>query len=308
MIYTFALNPSIDYHLELNELEFGATNRSNTEYYQIGGKGINVAIVLNNLNTQSTLLGFVGGFTGEYIRKELKHYKHIKDAMISVSGTSRINIKMKQEVETEVNAQGPVIDSESYMKLWDVINKMTPDDFVVLSGSLAAGMPKDWYVQVAQRLAEKKVPFIVDIANSLVLELCQYGPFLLKPNRDELGMIFNTTINSEEDVIYYAQQLIEKGAQQILVSLGSQGSMLISKTGIMKAANPDGKVINTVGAGDSMIAGFIHATMNHHSLEEAYRYAVAAGSGTAYSSHLADQAMIESLQTKIKIDTKGEQS
>lgn len=305
MIYVFALNPSIDYHMEVNDITFGETNRSTKESYVIGGKGVNVALVLEALGTQSTILGFEAGFTGQYIKDELSQHRLIQEHLIHTNGNSRINVKLKQVAETEINASGPLVPNDHINKLEMYRDKLTKDDVVVLNGSLAKGMDEDWYLHEAKKLSEQGIPFILDIATPKMIDICQYRPLLVKPNQDELEMIFETEIKGESELIHFAQKLIMYGAQHVLLSLGAKGSMLIVEDTIYQASNPEGKVLGTVGAGDSMIAGFLYEFTQGRGLETAYRTAVAAGSGTAYSMYLTDKAMVEKLRKEIIINKTG---
>lgn len=306
MIYILALNPSIDYHMNVEHIEFGITNRSSSESYTIGGKGINVSIMLEHLEMQSHLLGYVGGFTGAYLKDQLKAYSLISDDLITTPGTTRINVKLKGELETEINAGGPLIEDHEKDKLMKQLETVKGDDLVIMSGSLAQGFPKDWYLEMAQYWHERMIPYIVDIASPLVLKIAPFKPLLLKPNRDELEIIFGVKINSYDEIIQYGQKLIELGAQNVLVSLGSEGSVLITPNEVLKANVPQGKVINTVGAGDSMIAAFSYAHTQNLPIIEGYRLAVAAASATAYSDTLGSHTSINTLLPSITIEKTGE--
>lgn len=305
MIYIVSLNPSIDYHMEVDSLKIGETNRSHKERIQIGGKGINVSIILNNLKQESTLLGFLGGFTGHYIKDHLKGYDYVSDQILETPATTRINIKLKTTAETEVNAEGEQVPLELITELENQLKQVTPNDLVIMSGSLASGMEADWYLKMAKDLESRQIPYIVDIANSLVLDIAKHQPLLLKPNRDELEAIFNVSIDTDEELIQYGKKLIELGAQHVIVSLGGQGSLFLTKDDVYRAQNPQGKVIHTVGAGDSMIGGFTQAWVNHQSPVQCYQQAVAAGSGTAYSETLADSEIIHRLTQEVKVEKQG---
>lgn len=301
MIYLFALNPAVDYHMDLGLISFGETNRSNKESFVIGGKGINVAMVLETLATPSTLLGFQGGFTGSFIKEELAKHPAIFDSLIAIDGNSRINVKLKQDLETEINAVGPLVSNSDIHALESKLNNLNGDDIVVMNGSLAHGMNPDWYLDQAKLLSAKGIPFILDIATPKMLDICQYKPILVKPNRDELEMIFETEIHDEVELISYGKKLLNKGAQHVLISLGADGSLLLHEDKVLKALNPPGQVVGTVGAGDSMIAGFIYEFLQHRGLVEILKTAVAAGSGTAYSEFLVDHKMITQLRNQITI-------
>lgn len=305
MIYVFALNPAIDYHMSLNELVFGETNRSISESYRIGGKGINVALVLNNLGTESDVLGYEGGFTGAYIKSELARYPHITDRMIHIDGDSRINVKLKQSVETEINALGPSITEVNLKSLHKLIDSFIQDDIVVLNGSLGKDMPSDWYLQLARILNERGIQYVLDIASPIVKDICSHHPLLLKPNHDELEIIFGASIEGMDSLIEHGQKLIELGAQNVIVSMGAEGSLLITKDKVYQASNPPGKLVDTVGAGDSMIAGFLYEFTQGKPIEDCYKTAIAAGSGTAYSEGLTNKEMIMTLLSHITLREKG---
>ena len=259
MIYTVTLNPSIDYIVRLDELKTGITNRTTSEEYYIGGKGINVSCVLAELGIKSTALGFVAGFTGEAIEKGLKNPKITADFITLKSGISRINIKIKAGEETEINCQGPHIDEEELLNLFDKIDNIQSGDTLIIAGNIPNTLPDDVYERIIEKLDGKDVRIVVDATKKLLVNSLKYKPFLIKPNRQELSEIFDTTVKTESDVVKYAQELQKMGAKNVLVSLGGDGALLVDefgkvhKEGVIKGH----KVLNTVGSGDSMVAGFV---------------------------------------------------
>ena len=302
MIYTVTLNPSLDYIMHVPHLQVGATNRSEQEHIHIGGKGINVSLVLGNLGIPSTLLGFVGGFTGQYLTETVGKYPGLVANFLQIAGDTRINTKIKGAVETEINGAGPSVSATDIAALQTILDTLTSADCVILAGSMVK-MDPQWYLTIAAKLATKKVPFIVDISSDILLEILQYKPLLVKPNLAELEAIFNTKIQSQEELSAYAKTLVERGAQHALISLGKDGSILASNKGLYQATVPAGQLIDSVGAGDSMVAGFVYGYIAENlPLIEAYRYASSCGTASAYSQHLATRPLIEILyqQTEIK--------
>lgn len=302
MIYVVTLNPSIDYLMELDSFELGVTNRSSHESTFIGGKSVNVSIMLNNLEVDSTLIGFVAGFTGDYIQKELETYPRIKTDFTKVSGITRINVKLKGVEETEINGVGSEIKNENLDQLEAKITKLKTSDIVVLTGSVAKGMDYKWYLKIAKHLHNHQIPFIVDISNDIMLDILEYKPLLIKPNKSELEQIFNTDSLDESELINYGKSLIERGAQHCIVSIGSEGSLFFSEDLVMKSGVPKGNLISSVGAGDSMVAGFLSSWINDKDSKKAYELAVSAGSATAYSNHLAHKDLVDELLNDVNVE------
>ncbi|AMS10272.1 1-phosphofructokinase family hexose kinase [Erysipelothrix rhusiopathiae] len=304
MIYIVTLNPSIDYLMSPKTLSLGITNRSEEEQIRIGGKGINVGVVLNNLGQSSTCVGFLGGFTGNHIREELKKYPLLVDGFRDSKHPTRINIKLDYKGETEINGSGYPIDASLIEALSTFITTLKPEDFVVLTGSVASGMSYDWYVSVCEALDKQNIPFAVDVSSDKLIDMISYHPLLIKPNQDEICAILGLQNEnlSFERLLSESKKLIERGARNIIVSLGSQGSMLITDEACYRAYAPEGVLIDSVGAGDSMVAAFIYGYVNDYSLVDAYRLACAAGSATAFSDHLASFETIEKLKDKIIIE------
>ena len=299
MIYTVTLNPSIDYVVRLESLVTGITNRTTSEEYYFGGKGINVSCVLAELDLESTAFGFVAGFTGEAIEKGIRNDKIITDFIKLEKGISRINIKIKAVEETEINCQGPHIEENELLRLLNKVDRINDGDTIVIAGNVPNTMPDDVYERILERIKNKKVRIVVDATKKLLLNSLKYKPFLIKPNRQELSEIFETEVRTEADIEKYAKELQKLGAQNVLISLGGDGAMLIDefgekhKQGVLKE-----KVINTVGSGDSMVAGFIAGYEKEHSYPYALKLGSACGNATAFLSGLATKEKINELLKK----------
>lgn len=296
MIYTITFNPSIDYIATCNDFKLGETNRTSKEIIYPGGKGINVSIVLNNLGIENTALGFLAGFTGKEIQRLLDEKGISNDMILVEKGFSRINVKLKSNEETELNGMGPNITDEDINKLYQKLDTLQNGDVVVLSGSVLKCVGQGIYADIMEHYKKKDIEFVVDATDALLLDSIQYKPFLIKPNNHELGDLFSVTLDTYEDVIAYAKILQQYGARNILVSMGKKGAVLISEDGdefISQA--PSGTLINSVGAGDSMVAGFLYGYMKYHSYEKAFKYSIASGSASAFSERLATKEEIEIL-------------
>ena len=303
MIYTVTLNPSIDYVVNMDQLTEGVVNRVSTEHFYAGGKGINVSQILNQHEIDNVALGFISGFTGDFIKGSLQE-KGIKTDFIQLKeGYSRINMKVKTlSDETEINGSGPKISKEEIGKLYQQLDRLTSEDTLVLAGSIPASLPDDFYEQIMKYVEAKNVKVIVDATKNLLLNVLKYRPFLIKPNHHEIAEMFNVTISCTEDLLHYGNQLKEMGAQNVLISMGGDGAILISETGEIYRSNvPKGTVKNSVGAGDSMVAGFIAGYQKHHSYEEALRLGAASGSATAFSSDVATRGDIDELVSEINV-------
>ena len=299
MIYTVTLNPSIDYVVRLESLVTGITNRTTSEEYYFGGKGINVSCVLAELDLESTAFGFVAGFTGDAIEKGIRNDKIITDFIRLEKGISRINIKIKASEETEINCQGPHIEESELERLLNKVDRINDGDTIVIAGNVPNTMPDDVYERILERIKGKNVRIVVDATKKLLLNSLKYKPFLIKPNRQELSEIFETEISTEADIEKYAKELQKMGAQNVLISLGGDGAMLIDefgekhKQGVLKE-----KVINTVGSGDSMVAGFIAGYEKEHSYPYALKLGSVCGNATAFLSGLATKEKINELIAK----------
>ena len=302
MIYTVTFNPSLDYIVRLASFTAGEINRVNYEQVLAGGKGINVSIVLQNLGQKSTALGFLAGFTGEEIKSQLSGFCVKSDFVQLKKGFSRINVKAKAESETEINGQGPDISEAEREQLFQQLDKLTADDTLVLAGSIPKTLPDDIYQKIMARLDGKGIRIIVDAEKKLLLNVLQYHPFLIKPNNHELGDMFGVTLTSDEEILTYARKLQEKGAQNVLISMAGDGAILLTADGkSYKSPAPKGKLINSVGAGDSMVAGFITGfTESNGNLEKAFHMGVATGSASAFSENLATRPEVEALLATIE--------
>jgi 1-phosphofructokinase len=303
MIYTVTLNPSVDYIVELDQVMIGELNRTKSESKFPGGKGINVSQVLKRINIDSTVLGFVGGFTGDYIEKYL-HSLQIATDFVKVSEDTRINVKIKSIEETEINAKGPTITTEDFETLKTKVRTLTKEDTLILAGSIPSSMPNSTYEELVKICKEKGAQFVVDAEGDLLMKVLPYKPFLIKPNHHELGDIFNTFISTPEEAIPYAKELVNKGSQNVIVSLAEKGAVFINKEIVLYANALKGEVKSSVGSGDSMVAGFIGAFKKTNSLEEAFRFSIAAGSATAFSLGLCTSEKVERFLPQVKLDKK----
>ena len=296
MIYTVTFNPAIDYVVRVEEFSLGQVNRSNREEIQFGGKGINVSVMLNHLGTDSCALGFLAGFTGKAIEDDL-HRMGIHTDFIHLSqGMTRINVKLKAKEETEINGQGPGISQADFQKLLEQVALLRPGDTLVLAGSIPQSLPDDVYERIIQSLAGKDIQVVVDATRDLLCHVLKYRPFLIKPNHIELREIFDRTQNTDEEIRECASLLQQRGARNVLVSMAGDGAILLDETGAFhKIAAPKGKVKNSVGAGDSMVAGFLAGYLQSRDYEKALRTGAAAGSATAFSEGLAQRDEVQSL-------------
>ena len=294
MIYTVTFNPSLDYIVSVDDFKLGKTNRTSSEFMLAGGKGINVSIVLKNLGVESTALGFIAGFTGDEIAERLKK-QGINTGFIKIEeGMSRINLKVKNIDGTEINGQGPVISSPKQEELMKILDRLEDGDVLVLAGSIPSSMPNDIYSKILLRMKEKDIITVVDATKDLLLNVLEYKPFLVKPNNYELGEIFGAELETREDVVPYAKKLQEMGARNVLISLAGEGAVLIAEDGnVYSSPAPEGKLVNGVGAGDSMVAGFLEGYMRTKEYEYAFYRGLAAGSASAFSEYLATKEEIE---------------
>jgi len=294
MIYTVTFNPSLDYIVSMDSFEMGRTNRTTGEQMFPGGKGINVSIVLSNLGIKNTALGFTAGFTGEQIEREVRKMGLLTDFISLDKGLSRINVKLKDYDGTEINGMGPDIEPVYVNALYEKLDRLAADDILVLAGSIPNSLPNSIYSDILARLEKKGVLFVVDATKDLLLNVLQYQPFLIKPNNHELGEIFQVTLNTREEVVPYAKKLQEKGARNVLVSMAGQGAVLVDALGgVHMLAAPKGKLINAVGAGDSMVAGFLAGWTEKKDYAYAFRMGISAGSASAFSELLATRQEIE---------------
>lgn len=293
MIYTVTCNPSLDYIVSVPDFGLGKTNRTESEQLLPGGKGINVSIVLEHLGIKSTALGFCAGFTGDEIIRQLNRQGICTELIQLETGCSRINLKLRNVEGTEINGMGPAISKEKTDELFWRLDTLTEGDVLVLAGSIPSSMPDDMYRSIAARIAGKGILLTVDATKKLLLNVLEYHPFLIKPNNYELGEIFQTELLTKESVVPYAKKLRQMGAGNVLVSMAGEGAVLVSEDGsVFLAEAPKGTLINGVGAGDSMVAGFLAGWMKSHNYKEAFRMGVACGSASAFSEYLADREKI----------------
>lgn len=301
MIYTVTLNPSLDYFLSVEHFAIGKTNRSNEEVYRPGGKGINVSWVLHNLGLESIALGFLAGFTGQEIKRQMETTGIATDFIELPGGMSRLNVKLKQMDATEINASGPILSEKNLEELRKKLSALTQGDILILSGSLPGSVTTDIYKDLMEEVDGKGIPVIVDAIGDALLKTLPLHPFLMKPNHQELSELFDVELSTREQVIPYAGELQEWGAQNVLVSLGGAGAVLLDQNGVVYESEvPRGKLINAVGAGDSMVAGFLAGYLEKQDFAHAFLMGMAAGSASAFSEGLADRATVEQLYQQLK--------
>lgn len=296
MIYTVTFNPSLDYIVGTEGFQLGNTNRTVSELMLPGGKGINVSTVLKNLGIESTALGFTAGFTGEEIRRRVGELGFRSEFIDVGNGFSRINVKMKEFDGTEINGQGPVIGEEAVGRLMERLDSLEEGDTLVLAGSIPSSMPDSIYSDILARLEGRGIVFVVDATKDLLLNVLKYRPFLIKPNHHELGEIFGVELENREDVVPYAERLQEQGAQNVLVSMGGKGAVLLDAEGnVHMLPVPKGTLVNAVGSGDSMVAGFLAGWTEKKDYEHAFKMGISAGSASAFSELLATEEEIRRL-------------
>lgn len=296
MIYTVTFNPSLDYIVSVEDFRLGLTNRTSSELILPGGKGINVSTVLGNLGLKSTALGFVAGFTGEEICREVEALGIKSDFIQIEKGVSRINLKLRSIEGTEINGQGPDISEEQVQQLMEKLEALEAGDILVLAGSIPSTMPDDIYSRIMKMLEGRGVKIVVDATRDLLMKVLEYRPFLIKPNNHELGEIFDVELTSREEVIPYGRKLQEKGALNVLISMAGEGAVLIAEDGqILESPAPKGTLVNGVGAGDSMVAGFLAGWLKRKDFRHAFHMGVAAGSASAFSEYLAKKEEIETI-------------
>lgn len=300
MIYTVTINPSLDYIVTTKDFQTGITNRTTSEQMLPGGKGINVSMVLKNLGIENTVLGFTAGFVGEEIERRVKEFGCMADFIRIPKGNSRINVKLKSIEGTEINGRGPELGVAEKAELFRRLCALKNGDILVLAGSIPAGMPQDIYSEIMRHIEKKKVKVVVDATKQLLVNTLQYHPFLIKPNVQEVGEIFGLMPRTKQEVVPYARKLKEFGAQNVLVSMAEDGAVLIdARSNIHMMDAPEGRLVNGVGAGDSMVAGFLAGWMEKRDYSHAFRMAVAAGSASAYSEIMATGAEIRMLYEKM---------
>ena len=300
MIYTVTFNPSLDYIVSVNDFQLGLTNRTDSELILPGGKGINVSTILMNLGIDSTAFGFAAGFTGEEIIREVEAMGIRSDFIKIASGISRINLKLKNIDGTEINGSGPEISEEKIEELLRKLDILGEGDILVLAGSIPASMPADMYSTIMERLQHKNVTFIVDATKDLLINVLKYKPFLIKPNNHELGELFDVKLTTREEVIPYGKKLQKQGARNVLISMAGEGAVLVAEDGsVYEAPAPKGTLVNAVGAGDSMVAGFTAGWIEKKDYRHAFYMGVSAGSASAFSEYLATKEEIMDLYEKV---------
>ena len=297
MIYTVTLNPALDYIMHVEHFEKNRINKTSSELLLPGGKGINVSIVLHNLGMSSTALGFIAGFTGQEIRRKLQGLGVTDDFIELPDGHSRINMKICSHEETELNGMGPIIDEVSLLKLYTQLDRLVTGDVLVLAGSIPASLPDNIYQDIMKRVEAKGVMTIVDARKDLLENVLELRPFLIKPNNFELAELFGLEeLWDKQEVLRYAKKLQERGARNVLVSMAGAGAVLAAEDGsTYESPAPDGTVINSVGAGDSMVAGFLYGLLTTESFEQAFYTGLACGSASAFSEQLATKDAVDAI-------------
>lgn len=296
MIYTVTFNPSLDYVIQVDKLVPGEINRTTHEAVYPGGKGNNVSVILSNLGHSSKALGFTAGFTGEALENMLKEFGCDTAFIRLPEGSTRINVKINAGEETEINGQGPVITEEAQQALFEQLDALKKEDILVLAGSIPNTLPSDIYERILEHLQGRGIHFVVDATKDLLLKVLKYHPFLIKPNNHELGEMFGVTLKTRDEIVAYAKKLQKMGAENVLVSMAGDGAILLTEEGVIyEAKPPKGKVLNSVGAGDSMVAGFLTGYLNTGDYEKAFRLGVVTGSATAFQYWLATKEDIVAL-------------
>ena len=300
MVYTVTFNPSLDYIVNVSDFKLGQVNRTEKEVMFPGGKGINVSIVLKNLGMESTILGFTAGFTGEEIQRRVKEMGCVEKLIPIANGYSRINLKLRSNEESEINGMGPVIGKEDIDKLYQMLDTLKAGDVLVLAGSIPASMPSTMYSDIMEYLQNKEVMIAVDATKDLLVNVLPFHPFVIKPNNYELGEIFDVTLKDKKDVIVYAKKLQEQGARNVLVSMAGDGAVLVAEDGsVYESEAPKGKVVNSVGAGDSMVAGFLAGYLKTGDYGYALKLGTASGGATAFSHGIGSREKIMELFTQL---------
>ena len=302
MYYTITLNPAIDMLTKVENFELGKLNRTGESDYVIGGKGINISLLLNNIGKESKALGFIAGFTGNFIKEELKK-KGIKSNFVETKGFTRINIKLTTDIETEINSQSSKVAKENIKEFFDTLEELSDNDTVFLSGNIIPGMDSDDFAAIAKKVREKGAKLVVDSNKDMVLDTLKYKPFIIKPNEFELGEMFGVKISNTEEIAKYAKKLQEMGAENVLVSRGSKGAILFTNEGDVFTANTaTGKVISTIAAGDSMLAMFVAKYDETGDYRLSLKYASAAGGATSFSAGVGKKKLIDELLSQINVD------
>ena len=303
MIYTVTLNPSLDYVVDVDDFELGRTNRAVSERLYAGGKGINVSFVLKNLGFESTALGFSAGFTGEEIKKQIQERGITENLITVLNGQSRINIKLRGQQETEINGMGPDIEKEHIQQLLKKLSVLSPGDYLILAGSVPMKINDTIYYDILKTLDKKGIKAVVDTTGDLLLNVLKYHPFLIKPNIHELSELFSTEIKTKEEVVQYGLKLQDMGAQNVIVSMAGDGAVFICENGeIYKSEAPKGVVKYSVGAGESMVAGFLAGFCETKDFAKAFKMGVCTGSASAFSEDLATKEQVRQVMDAHSFD------
>ena len=301
MVYTVTFNPSLDYIVEVDHFKLGMTNRTSSELMLPGGKGVNVSIVLSNLGIDNTAIYFSAGFVGDEITRRIQESGINADEIKIDEGCSRINLKLKTIDGTEINGMGPVIKQENIDQLFKKLDSLQRGDTLVLAGSIPSSMPETMYSDIMHRLEGRGIRIVVDATKDLLLNVLQYKPFLIKPNNHELGEIFGVELPTRESVVPYAKKLQERGAENVIISMAGEGAVFIASDGnVHMREAPKGTLVNGVGAGDSMVAGFIAGVITEDDLLHAFRMGVSAGSASAFSEYLATKEEVMQVLSQVE--------
>ena len=305
MIYSVTLNPSIDFIVRVKDFQLGETNRAYEDNFLAGGKGIMVSKLLKNVKTNCVNLGFLGGFTGTFIEQNLKKLNILSD-FVTVNENTRVNVKLKTETETEINCQGPKISDNEKEEFLDKIRKIKSDDFVILSGSVPSNLGNDFYITIIEILNKNGVKFTLDSSGETFSKSLKYKPFLIKPNKDELKEYARREFKNNQEIINYVRENLVDKAEYVIISLGGEGALYIDKNFSLFAypLRVKENVVNTVGAGDSVVAGFVNYMLKHNDVERAFRFAVACGTATSFSEDIGELNFIEEIYNKLVIERK----
>ena len=305
MIYSVTLNPSIDFIVRVKDFQLGETNRAYEDSFFAGGKGIMVSKLLKNVKTDCVNLGFLGGFTGTFIEQNLKKLNILSD-FVTVNENTRVNVKLKTETETEINCQGPKISDSEKKEFLDKIRKIKSDDFVILSGSVPSNLGNDFYITIIEILNKNGVKFTLDSSGETFSKSLKYKPFLIKPNKDELKEYARREFKNNQEIVNYVRENLVDKAEYVIISLGGEGALYIDKKFSLFAypLRVKDNVVNTVGAGDSVVAGFVNYMLKHNDVERAFRFAVACGTATSFSEDIGELNFIEEIYNKLVIERK----
>lgn len=296
MIYTVTFNPALDYTMKVNNLHTGEINRADSEQMNYGGKGINVSAILSRLKTENKALGFIAGFSGDKLAEMLNADGIDNDFVKLNNGFTRINVKIKSDNETDINANGPDIHKEDLEKLFEKLDALKQGDYLVLAGSIPKSLPDNIYENILERLKNRNIKFVIDATGDLLLNVLHFKPFLIKPNHHELGELFDVKIKEYDDIVKYSKLLQEKGAENVLVSCGKKGAVLLDSQGnTYQIGNVPGKIISSVGCGDSMVAGFVAGYIEKGDYAYALKLGAACGNATAFSQSLATKEEIDAM-------------